>query len=60
MLYVHPDFQRRGVARALLTHIERLARTLGMDRLYTEASTATLVKSSPGLLGRTGPVRLQD
>ena len=39
MLYVHPDFQRRGVARALLAHIERLARTQGLDRLYTEAST---------------------
>jgi putative acetyltransferase len=38
MLYVHPDFQRRGVARALLTHIERLARTQSLDRLYTEAS----------------------
>jgi putative acetyltransferase len=38
MLYVHPDFQRRGVARALLTHIERLARARGLDRLYTEAS----------------------
>ena len=38
MLYVHPSFQRRGVARALLTHIERLARTRGLDRLYTEAS----------------------
>jgi len=38
MLYVHPDFQRRGVARALLTHIEMLARTHGLQRLYTEAS----------------------
>jgi putative acetyltransferase len=38
MLYVHPDYQRRGVARALLAHIERVAQTRGLDRLYTEAS----------------------
>ena len=38
MLYVHPDFQRRGVARALLAHIENLARSQGLERLYTEAS----------------------
>jgi len=38
MLYVRPDFQRRGVARALLTHIEDTARSRGLDRLYTEAS----------------------
>jgi putative acetyltransferase len=38
MLYVHPDFQRRGVARALLGHIEELARARGLRRLYTEAS----------------------
>ena len=38
MLYVHPDFHRRGVARALLEHIEDSARTLGLRRLYTESS----------------------
>lgn len=38
MLYVHPDFKRRGVARALLEHIEETARTAGLHRLYTEAS----------------------
>jgi putative acetyltransferase len=38
MLYVHPDFQRRGIARALLEHIEKLARGVGQRRLYTEAS----------------------
>ena len=38
MLYVHPDFQRRGIARALLKHIEETARTSGLRRLYTEAS----------------------
>jgi putative acetyltransferase len=38
MLYVHPHFQRRGVARALLTHIEQLALNRGLDCLYTEAS----------------------
>jgi putative acetyltransferase len=38
MLYVHPRFKRRGVARALLAHIESIARSRGLDRLYTEAS----------------------
>jgi putative acetyltransferase len=38
MLYVHPDFQQRGVARALLKHIEEAARTNGLRRLYAEAS----------------------
>lgn len=38
MLYVHPDFRGRGVARALLEHIEEAARTAGLHRLYTEAS----------------------
>ena len=38
MLYVHPDFQRRGVARALLHHVEERARTMDLRRLHTEAS----------------------
>ena len=38
MLYVHPDFERRGVARALLGHIEATARANGLRRLYAEAS----------------------
>jgi putative acetyltransferase len=38
MLYVHPDFQRRGVARALLQHVEKAARAMDLRRLYTEAS----------------------
>jgi len=38
LLYVHPDFQRRGVARALLEHIESTARERSLLRLYTEAS----------------------
>ncbi|HTX06424.1 MAG TPA: GNAT family N-acetyltransferase, partial [Steroidobacteraceae bacterium] len=38
LLYVHPDFQRRGVARALLEHIESAARERSLLRLYTEAS----------------------
>lgn len=38
MLYVHPDFQRRGVAQALLIHIEKTAYATGLRRLYTEAS----------------------
>jgi putative acetyltransferase len=38
MLYVHPTKARRGVARALLEHLERTARALPLERLYTEAS----------------------
>jgi putative acetyltransferase len=38
MLYVHPNFQRRGVARTLLDHIEKTARALDLHRLYTEAN----------------------
>jgi putative acetyltransferase len=38
MLYVHAEHQARGVARALLVHIENVAIRLGLDRLYTEAS----------------------
>ena len=38
MLYVHPDFVRRGVARALLERVEEAARATALRRLYTEAS----------------------
>jgi len=38
MLYVDPRFQRHGVARALLSHIEQLARERALELLYTEAS----------------------
>lgn len=38
LLYVHPYFQRRGVARALLEHIESTARERALRRLYAEAS----------------------
>jgi putative acetyltransferase len=38
MLYVHPDFGRRGVALALLVHLESVAGERGLRRLHTEAS----------------------
>jgi putative acetyltransferase len=38
MLFVHPAFQRRGVARALPQHIEKAAHAMGLPRLYAEAS----------------------
>lgn len=38
MLYVSPDFQRRGVARALLVHIEAQARQTSITRLHVRAS----------------------
>lgn len=49
MLFVHPDYQRRGVASALLAHVEARARAAGMSRLFTEASlTARLVFTRHG------------
>ena len=38
MLFVHARHQSRGVARALLEHVEALARRENMPRLHTEAS----------------------
>jgi putative acetyltransferase len=38
MMYVHPRFQGNGVASALLSHLEYVARHLGIKELYTEAS----------------------
>jgi len=38
MLFVHPAWQRRGVAGALLRHVEDQARAAGLGRLFTEAS----------------------
>lgn len=32
----HEDFQRRGVSRALMTHLETVARGAGMRALYLE------------------------
>ena len=64
MLFVHPDFQRRGVARVLLTHIEKIARGGGLEGLYTEASiTARPAFEAVGfhvLASQTVTVRGQD
>ncbi|QTC90867.1 GNAT family N-acetyltransferase [Brevundimonas goettingensis] len=38
MLFVHADYQGRGVARALLDHIHAQATKRGIGRLFTEAS----------------------
>jgi len=38
MMYVHPRSQGKGVASTLLSHIESVARSLGIKELYTEAS----------------------
>ncbi len=37
-LFVDPDFQRRGVARALCGEVQCAAQRKGLARLYTEAS----------------------
>jgi putative acetyltransferase len=37
-LYVHPQFQRRGAASALLLEIEKQAHGLGIGRIFAEAS----------------------
>jgi putative acetyltransferase len=38
MMFVHPEHQGRGVASALLAHVESAARCLDLARIYTEAS----------------------
>jgi putative acetyltransferase len=38
MLFVHAGHQGKGIARALLAHIENMAMRQSLDRLYTEAS----------------------
>jgi ribosomal protein S18 acetylase RimI-like enzyme len=38
-LAVHPDFRRRGLARALSNEIERRLRALGARRVYALAAT---------------------
>lgn len=38
LLYVHKDYQGRGIASALLRAMEAHARASGLSRLYTEAS----------------------
>jgi putative acetyltransferase len=38
MMYVHPRCQGKGVASVLLSHLESVARGLGIQELYTEAS----------------------
>jgi putative acetyltransferase len=38
MLFVEPQDQRKGVAHALLAHIETIAIRLQLDRIYAEAS----------------------
>ncbi len=38
MLYCHPDHTRLGLAEALLERMEQEGRSLGIERLYTEAS----------------------
>lgn len=41
LLYVHPQFQRRGIAAVLMETMIRLARKRGCRRLWTEASLTT-------------------
>ncbi|MGE0714630.1 MAG: GNAT family N-acetyltransferase [Alphaproteobacteria bacterium] len=51
MLFVHPDFGGRGVARALLAHVEGLARARGLALMYTDGSlTARPVFERAGFL----------
>src|SRR5262245_5584124 len=38
-LMVHPDFRRRGIARALMVEIERIARRLGRSLLTLDTRT---------------------
>ena len=38
MMFVHPDYQGRGIAAALLGKVESEAARLGLKRLFSEAS----------------------
>jgi putative acetyltransferase len=38
MMFVHPEFQRLGVASRLLARVEQEALASGMERIYTHAS----------------------
>jgi putative acetyltransferase len=38
MMFVHPDFQGQGVATALLGQVEAAAHSLGLAKIFTEAS----------------------
>lgn len=38
MLYVHPDVHRKGIATALLAHVQKVATQQGVRTLTTEAS----------------------
>jgi putative acetyltransferase len=38
LLYVHPEFERRGVASKLCEHLEEWAMRNGIGRMFTEAS----------------------
>jgi putative acetyltransferase len=37
-MYVHPEYEGRGIASALLNRLEEAARCQGISRLFTEAS----------------------
>ena len=65
--YVDPGFHRLGVGTSLLRHAESVARQLGLERLYVEASHAArplfegagFVLDGPNLVERGG-VRLTN
>lgn len=38
MLFVRPEFHRKGIAAALLAHVESEAQTQGIVRLFAEVS----------------------
>ena len=37
-MYVHADYQRRGVASRLLSEVEAAGKAQGLNRLYSEVS----------------------
>lgn len=43
-LLVHPDFRRRGIARALMAELERRARTLGRDLITLDTRTGDMAE----------------
>jgi ribosomal protein S18 acetylase RimI-like enzyme len=58
MLGVHPDARRRGIARALLTEVETIARRAGRTRV-TLGTTRTM-RTAQTMYERLGYRRLDD
>ncbi|MEV6927184.1 GNAT family N-acetyltransferase [Dactylosporangium sp. NPDC051485] len=57
-MYVAPEFRGRGIAKALLSAVEGVARETGRSRIWLETGTAQ--PEAIGLYERSGYVRIED